>query len=101
MKRTPPIKNYDKVLQDYRHLPINAFNRDLNGTRISTVFNAVKSCLRFKEVMKVHCAIFDTPSFLTEDEWKYGAKIEAILHKTSIIHNGLSRGSFQVIDADT
>ena len=38
--------NYDKVMQDHRHVSINAFKRDFNGKRIRAIFNLVKSCLR-------------------------------------------------------
>ena len=71
------------VLQDHRCLPTNEFKRDLNVTIISAAQNLVKYCLRLKEAMKSCCNPFHIPSFLTKDEWKTAAPIEAVMHSTS------------------
>ena len=72
-------------MQDYRCLPTNALKRHLNSTKVSSVYNLVKSCLRSKEVIKAHCARFDMKYFLMEEEWKSAAKIEDFLRNTSTL----------------
>ena len=52
-------KNYDSVLQDHLYLPRNAFKRDLNGTRISSVYNLIRSCLMFQ----CNCKMYRRPLY--------------------------------------
>ena len=72
--------------------------------------------------MRVCCERFEAPSFLTQEEWKYSAEIEAFMHNASrlktifqnetklnyacgpvmrkMLHDGLSCGPMNVIDTD-
>ena len=69
-------------MQDHRYLPTNVFKRNFNGTRVSDIFNLIKPCLRLKEVMHMHYDLFDAPLFLTKDELKNSAQMEAVLNNT-------------------
>ena len=48
-------KNYDAFLLEHRCLTKNAFERQLSGTRIIAVCNVIRSCLRLKQSVSVHC----------------------------------------------
>lgn len=99
------------------------FKTDFNGTRVSTVYNLIRSCLRIKETTRVCCELFDMPVFWTEDQWKTATRMETVLHSTSklatdyknendlnaccrtsirkIIHHGISNCALNVIYADS
>ena len=80
-------KNYDLVSQDHGCLSTNAFERDLDRTRVSDVSSIFRSFLRLKELMRACCEQFDNPIFLMEDQCKASSDMGIILHDPSRLTN--------------
>ena len=76
-------KNYDAMLQNYRYLPTNHLQQDLNETIIVAKHKLFQSCLRAKRAMKECCEEFQIEPFLTEDEWRSVNEFEAAFRETS------------------
>ena len=64
-------------------MPTNQLGQDHNDNRIVIVCKLLKSALRMKRRTLVYCQKFNTPQFLTEDEWKTEGEFEAILRDES------------------
>ena len=57
--------------------------KDNDGARIVVACKLLKSALRIKRGTAVYCREFNTPQFLTEDDWRTVSEFEAILRDTS------------------
>jgi len=58
---------YEEMLNDHPDLPRSYLKRDLNTTRISSVFYLVCSSLKLKQSLDMYYVITRIPPFLTGD----------------------------------
>ena len=69
------------MLQSNPHLPSTRIQRDLNGTRISSVYNLVRLSMRAKRSLLAYKDLYPNtvPELLDNDDWKFTVEVEAIL----------------------
>ena len=72
--------DYDDMLAANPYLPTTKIQRDLNGTRMSAVYNLIQSSLRSKRALLAYKAMHPSaPRFLKEDDWNFSVEVEAVL----------------------
>ena len=72
--------DYADMLTANPHLPTTKIQRDLNGTRMSAVYNLIQSSLRSKRAILTYKALYpNVPRFLTEEDWIFSVEVEAVL----------------------
>ena len=72
---------FDNMLQSNPYLPSTRIQRDLNGTRISSVYNLVQYYLRAKRSLLSYRALYPNtvPELLDNDDWAFTVEVEDIL----------------------
>ena len=77
--------NYDRILIQNPGLPRTTINRDLNTTRISSVYNLLRSSLRLKRSLQMYYTVYNLQPYLSDVDWIFYGEAEAILRASKIM----------------
>jgi len=77
--------NYDRILIQNPGLPRTTINRDLNTTRISSVYNLLRSSLRLKRSLQMYYTAYNLQPYLSDVDWIFCREAEAILRASKIM----------------
>ena len=62
------------------HLYTTKIQRDLNGTRMSAVYNLIQSSLRSKRALLTHKTVYpNVPRCLKEEDYNFSIEVEVVI----------------------